>query len=654
MNPNDLQRIVEAERHNLYVALGALGLFLTMVIAHRIVFKGWQGQSELARVVRDRLRWLSLPLLILVPLWWAATQVEDLFFLSAELFISSCFVLAVMALEVFRALLDQRFGVSGWAVALIIYLVPTAVYLLSVLRVDIQGATGYALGTVAVLFLFLHLVYTYLFKWVPWQHPLSTVLRRRLGPLVYMGIVGITLYFFLLRYPGAAVGERSIALLAGALALLGVLVVSEAILASIFDFYFPVLKKSELPTFFRDLVRGLVFIGLFLGFMGVVMKRDLDSLLVGSAVITVSIGFALQETLGNFFAGLALRLSKPYALGDDVLVGNVSGRVDKIDWRQTSVLTFTGDHVNLPNSLVAKEGITNFSSPSRLHARDIRVGLHYRHPPNQVISVIKGVLSEIPEICRVPAPEVHILDFEEYDVRYRIRLWIEDYGQRFNIETKVRSGLWYAFRRERLEIPYPTRTLVNAPSAQEYVYGNESDPEVLPFLRSVDFLEALGSEALELLSRSSRFRLYAAGERVFRQGDPGNSFYIIRKGRVQVGVRDTQGETILDFEMTAGNYFGEMALLTGEPRSATVSAVVDTELLTLSKEGLREVLVANPEVEKIISNVLAQRQLRTEQAQQEAEEERANRGSGAAAASARNLEQLSEQLLRKIQAFFSY
>lgn len=654
MNPTDLQTIVEAERHHLYVALGALGLFLTTVIAHRIVFKGWRGQSELARAVRDRLRWLSLPLLILVPLWWAATQLENLFFLSAELFITSCFVLAVMAFEVIRTLLSQRFGVGGWAAALVIYLVPTVWYLFSVLRIDADGATGYALGTVVVLFLFLHLVYTYLFKWVPWQHPLSMVLRRRLGPLVYFGVVGITLYFFLLRYPGAGVGEQDLALLGGALVLLAVLVVSEAVLASIFDFYFPVLKKSELPTFFRDLVRGLVFIGLFLGFMGVVMKRDLNSLLVGSAVITVSIGFALQETLGNFFAGLALRLSRPYALGDDVLVGNVSGRVDKIDWRQTSLLTFTGDHVNLPNSLVAKEGITNFSSPTRLHARDIRVGLHYRHPPNQVIAVMKKVLSEIPEVRSLPAPEVHILDFEPHDVKYRIRLWIENYDQRFNIETKVRSGLWYAFRRERLEIPYPTHTLVQAPDAREYVYGNESDPQVLPFLMSVDFLEALGPEALELLSRSSRFRLYAAGEKVFRQGDPGNSFYIIRVGRVQVGVRDGQGELILDFEMTAGNYFGEMALLTGEPRSATVSAVVDTELLTVSKEGLREVIVANPEVEKIISNVLAQRQLRTEQAQQEAEEERASRGADAAAASERNLEQLSEQLLRKIQAFFSY
>lgn len=649
MNSGDLHNIVDAERHNLFVALGALALFLTMVIAHRIIFKGWQGRSDLARLVRDRLRWLSLPLLILVPLWWAATQLDSLFFISAELFISSCFVLAVMLLEVFRALLAHRFGVSGWAVAVLLYVVPTAAYVFSVLRMDVEGATGYALGTVLVLFLFLHLVYTYLFKWVPWQHPLSTVLRRRLGPLVYLGIVGLTLYFFLLRYPGLTVEQQFLSGLAGALVLLGALVASEAVLATIFDFYFPVARKSEIPALFRDLVRGLVYIGLFLAFVGFVLKRDLDSLLVGSAVITVSIGFALQETLGNFFAGLALRLSRPYTLGDFVRVGEVEGRVDKIDWRQTSVFTYTGDYMILPNSVLAKEPIRNYSSPTTLHARQINVGLHYRHPPNLVMSVMRSVLKDVPAVLDKPEPEIHLLDFADSSINYRIRFWIRDYPRRFQTDTDVRVGLWYAFNRQGLEIPFPIRTLIQEPVEQERKLD-----EVLGFLSTVDFLEALGPDKLTLLAQHARFQFFAAGEKICVQGEQGDRFYIIRSGQVKVDVKDAQGETILNFDMSVGNYFGEMALLTGEPRSATVSAVNDTELLTVAKEDLREVIVAHPEVEKIISKVLAQRQLRTEQAQQEAEEERANRGNDAGGDEGRSLEQLSEQLLRKIQAFFSY
>ncbi len=650
MTPEVVTDAVLTERHNLYVALGALGLFITMVIGHRIIFKGWRGGSEVTRAVRDRLRWLSLPLLILVPLWWAATQLEPLFFLSAELFLTACFVCVVLVLETVRTTLSRKFKLSDRVLAALLYLVPTFVFVLSVLQVDVLGGVaGYALGTVLVLFLFLHLIYSYLFKWVPWKHPLSQVLRKRLGPWVYLSIVGVTLYFGMLRYPGLSVGERTLASLAGALMLLGVLVASEALLATIFDFYFPVAKKSEIPTLFRDLVRGLVYIGLFLAFVGFVLKRDLDSLLVGSAVITVSIGFALQETLGNFFAGLALRLSRPYALGDFVQVGTITGRVDKIDWRQTSIYTFTGDYMIMPNSMLAKEPINNYSSPSTLHARDIRVGLHYRHPPNQVISVMREVVSKVDAVLPHPAPEIHVLDFADSSINYRMRFWITDYPGRFQIDTAVRVGLWYAFNRADLEIPFPIRTIIQEPTQEK-----KNVEETLGFLKTVDFLEALGEEHLEVLAREARFQLFAAGEKVCVQGEPGDCFYIIRSGQVEVAVKDDQGETILNFEMAVGNYFGEMALLTGEPRSATVSAASDSELLTVSKEDLRGVIVANPEVEKIISNVLAQRQLRTEQAQQEAEEERATRDGGSEKESSRSLEQLSEQLLRKIQAFFSY
>ncbi len=650
--PTDL---VSLERYNLLVSLGALAIFLATVVAHRLVFVGWRPTTEFGLAIKDRCRLLSLPLLVLLPLWWATVQISDLFFVSAEVFLTSCLCALVVFVEPPRMWLARRLGWGGWWFPAVVYAVPLLVYLVSVTSLPLlEGANGYAFGTVAVVFVFLHIVYLYLFRWGQFRHPLVSVLRGRVGPWAYLGVLGATIYFAALRPHLIWVPAGGASIFGGLLVLLAVLVVCEAVVASIFDYYFPVARRAEIPTFFRDLVRGLVYIGLFLGFMGFVLKRDLNSLLVGSAVITVSIGFALQETLGNFFAGLALRLSRPYALGDDVQVGQVSGRVDKIDWRQTSILTFSGDHVNLPNSLVAKEGITNFSSPTVLHARDIRVGLHYRHPPNQVMDTIQGVLAELDTVRKSPPPEVHLLDFQDCQVLYRIRLWIEDYPQRWNIETSVRMRLWYAFRREGLEIPFPTRTLVDAPSAREYVYGNEAvRADVLPFLSSVDFLEALGPGVLQTLAQRARFQLFAEGERVCRQGDSGDSFYIIRSGTIGVEIRDPAGEVFLRNEMAPGNYFGEMALLTGEPRSATVFAVTDSELLRVDKEGLRDVIVSNREVEEIISRVLARRQLRTEKAREEAEGAKVVQGTSDPGAGHR-LEQLSEQLLRRIQAFFSY
>lgn len=646
--------IVAIERHNLFVALGALGLFLLTVLGHQFFFSRWRPTSELGLAVRERLRLLSLPLLLLVPLWWATVQVSGLFFLSAELFLAAGYFAALSVVESLRYGLASRYLRKSWTFAVFVHSLLLGFFLFSIADVELSAGAGvYAVGTVLVVFLSLHLVYLYLFKWAQFYHPLASVLRRRLANWAYLGVVLSTCYFAALQPQVSQVPKAWAGVFAGLLALLLGLMVCEAGIASVFDFYFPVVRRAEIPTFFRDLVRGLVFIGLFLGFVGLVLKRDLNSLLVGSAVITVAIGFALQETLGNFFAGLALRLSRPYALGDNVLVGQVSGRVDKIDWRQTSILTFSGDHVNLPNSLVAKEGITNFSSPTRLHARDIRVGVHYRHPPNRVIEVILAVLAEVEEVEREPEPDVHILDFQDSQILFRIRIWIGDYSRRYHIETMVRSGLWYAFRREKIEMPFPTRTLVQSSKAQDYVYGHEADPQVLPFLSDVDFLRALGTESLELLAQRARFRLYAAGERICRQGDSGDSFYIIRSGRLCVEVSDGDGNVFLRKDMVVGNYFGEMALLTGEPRSATVFAVTDAELLMVDKEGLRDVLTANPELEQVVSKALAHRQLRTEKAREEAEGVKGVKDDGSVEHSGR-LEQLSEQLLKRIQAFFSY
>lgn len=649
MDPLQAQQLVEAERHNLMVSLGALGMFMGLVVLYRLLFRNWRPGSEFAQRLYDRERLLSLPLLMLLPMWLVSVRIPEVFFLSVEILALIGVFAGLLVIEPLRMAIARQYDWEGWWFPTLVYTVPGVVFLMTMSGLPwFSGPNGYALGTVVVFFFFLNVVYLYLFRWAQFRHPLAAVLRRRLAHWVYLGVLGVTLYFSSVRPHVVALPSEWAHVFAGLLVLLLVLVVCEAGIAAIFDFYFPRVRGAEIPTFFRDLVRGLVYIGLFLAFVGVVLRRDLNSLLVGSAVITVSIGFALQETLGNFFAGLALRLSRPYALGDDVLVGQVSGRVDKIDWRQTSILTFTGDHVNLPNSLVAKEGITNFSSPTRLHARDLRIGLHFQHPPNQVFAVMRKVLEEVEGVCQDPAPEIHVMDFLDFRIQYRIRLWIEDYANRWNIETRVRVGLWYAFRREGLEIPYPVRTMVQAEASEP-----KEAQHVTSFLTSVDFLEALGPESVEMLARRARFQLFAAGEKICRQGEAGDTFYIIRSGRVGVEVRDADGEVFLRHEMSVGNYFGEMALLTGEPRSATVLAITDSELLMIDKEAVRDVMAANRQVEEVVSKVLARRQLRTEKAREEAlgarpvkEEHTAGHGG--------RLEQLTEQLLKRIQAFFSY
>ena len=504
------------------------------------------------------------------------------------------------------------------------------------------------LCSVGVLYLSLHLSYTYLVKWLPWQHALTLALRQRLRFLLYVLLLATVGYFALLHFevyqpgdPQLAYGRAVILVIVGTL-------IFEGALVSLFDYYYPLIKRWDVPTLFRDLARGLGYLAILGVVMVTVFGKDPSSLLLGSAVVSVALGFALQETLGNFFAGLALRLARPYTLGDRIEVGSFTGNVHKIDWRSTAMLNNQGDLLILPNAKLAQETITNHSSPTSVTGRYVEVGVHYRHPPNQVKKLVLEACSSVREALKEPEPEMYVTEFADSAINYRLRYFIHDFSERYRIDSKVREAIWYHFHREGIEIPFPIRTIYQAAPEE----GVDVEREVGNLLETVDFFRVLGEEGLAVLRRRARYELYAAGEKVCVQGQPGDSFYIIRRGRLQVTIVNQEGEEIRSAEMRAGEYFGEMALLTGEPRSATVTALVDAELLRLRKEDLRAILSESTEVKEMLSEVLAERKLKTDQARQEAQEGRSSRGPVSTANE--GLHVLSKQILAKIRDFFSY
>jgi small-conductance mechanosensitive channel len=504
------------------------------------------------------------------------------------------------------------------------------------------------LCSVGVLFLSLHLSYTYLVKWLPWQHALTLALRQRLRFLLYVLLLAVVGYFALLHFDVYQPGDSQLAYGRALILVIVGTLVFEGVLVSLFDYYFPLIRQWDVPTLFRDLARGLGYLAILGVVMVTVFGKDPSSLLLGSAVVSVALGFALQETLGNFFAGLALRLARPYTLGDRIEVGAFSGNVHKIDWRSTAMMNNQGDLLILPNAKLAQETITNHSSPTAVTGRFIEVGVHYRHAPNLVKKLVLEACASVPEALREPLPEMYLLNFSDSAITYRLRYFIHDFAERFRIDSKVREAIWYHFHREGVEIPFPIRTIYHAaPEA-----GVDVEREVRSLLDSVDFFQVLGEEGLAVLRRRARYELYAAGEKVCVQGQPGESLYIIRRGRLKATVVNQEGEEIRAVEMRAGQYFGEMALLTGEPRSATVTAITDAELLSLRKEDLRVILTENRKVEEMLSEVLAQRKINDDQARQEAEEERSSRGPISAAGE--GLHVLSKQILAKIRDFFSY
>ncbi len=379
------------------------------------------------------------------------------------------------------------------------------------------------------------------------------------------------------------------------------------------DFFIARRQKFLPPSIVRQLISfGLYFIAL-LAIMAEVLHINLMPLLATSAVVSLVAGLALQETLSNFFAGVTLATERPITPGEWIRVGQNVGQVIEMGWRAVKIeLIEEHDYLIVPNSVLAKELVVNYSRPGPVSGRELRVGVHYRHPPNQVIATLQEAAQGVIGVATSPAPRARVLTYGDSSVEYRLRYWVteSDFERLSWIEGQIMANIWYAFKRHGLEIPFPIRTLHLHQVTEETERATEAQAlsERLTLLREVDFLKPLKPDDLTRVANFLKVLPYEAGRTIVRQGDEGNSFFLISRGRVGVSVGDRQNEGEMMATLGRGQCFGEMSLLTGERRSATVTALEDSELLMLGKADFKDILLADPKVLESLSQILSLRQ----------------------------------------------
>lgn len=366
-----------------------------------------------------------------------------------------------------------------------------------------------------------------------------------------------------------------------------------------------------LPRIFRDIIQGVVYATIVITTLHAA-GVETGSLLTTSALLTAVVGLSLQETLGNLFAGLAIQMQRPFEVGDwiqfDGEKGNI-GRIIEINWRATTVVTLDEIEVIVPNGALAKAPIRNFTRPTAATRRSVYVSAAYDIPPADVHRVILTSIADVPGVLPEPAPSVVTHQFGEYGIEYWIRFYTEQFERRDVVDGAVRDRIWYALRRARVEIPYPHRTL-DVHQITEETSAREKERALVEregAIRCVDILRVLGAAEQRALAEMSEQRLYAAGEVIVRQGDETSELYVIERGEVVVTVPRAGGEVVVA-RLGKGKFFGEMALVTGDRRQATVRAATACQLLEVSREALQHVLAQSPDLAERISNVLAERQ----------------------------------------------
>lgn len=376
-----------------------------------------------------------------------------------------------------------------------------------------------------------------------------------------------------------------------------------------------------MPKIFRDILQGAIYAAILL----VVLRAagvEMGSLLTTSALLTAVIGLSLQDTLGNLFSGLAIQAQRPFEVGDwiqyDDNPDNIA-MVIEINWRAAKLLTIEQVEITVPNGMLAKAAIHNFTKPMVEARRSVQAHAPYHIPLRRVQAALLEAVKGVDGVLHRPEPSVLPAGFDERGVQYDVRYFIRDFQRRDVIAGNVRDRVWYALARAAIEIPVPQRTIQLLDSSSMAV-EKERQKELEArerYLRGVDFLKELPDGAIHTLAESSESRLYDEDEDIIHQGEDGEELFILRRGEVAVLVSGNGGANaaVEVARLAPGHFFGEMSLMTGERRRATVRARVESEVLVLGKEAFSRVFEEYPDLVQHVSDVLAQREEQLTEAQ---------------------------------------
>ncbi|HEX2123172.1 MAG TPA: mechanosensitive ion channel family protein [Thermoanaerobaculia bacterium] len=365
-------------------------------------------------------------------------------------------------------------------------------------------------------------------------------------------------------------------------------------LMDIVAFEFVAARRRQLnaPTLLRELLSiAVFFLMVWLAYTAIFQKSV--AFLATGTVVAAILGLALQETLGNLFAGIALHLEDTFDAGDVIRTGEVMGVVESVRWRGTRIRTFNNNVVIVPNSLMARERLEVFARKG-LNGRVLQINVDYNIDPATVIGVMQQAASNVDGVSHDLPCFARVGGFTESAMVYEIKYFTHDYSQRDRIDADIRKAVWYAFRRNGITVGFPVRIFQRAPKSET---GQSPDPnEIADRLARVDVLSPLSRAAHEAMAAAARVRVYSRGETIIRRGDEGSSMFILHKGEVSVRVDD---EVVASLE--AGDFFGEMALLTGEARTADVVALNDVVVVEIAKEALQPILRDHPDLAGAIS-----------------------------------------------------
>jgi small-conductance mechanosensitive channel len=357
----------------------------------------------------------------------------------------------------------------------------------------------------------------------------------------------------------------------------------------------------QLPRILIDILTA-VAVGVALIVIGQRLGFSVTGLITTSAVLTAVLGFALQDTLGNIMGGIALQLDRSINIGDWVVLapGMQPGKVIEIRWRYTALETTSWSTFIVPNSVLMKGQVTVLArrvGQAPVGRREIDFQVDYRTPPQSVIDPVIAAIQQNPPPHLMTDPAVQCLFAGVRDSvnGYRVRYWLDDFNFDETTDSVVRTRIYYALQRAGLEFSIPAQALFIATDddARSRRHADREETRRLAAMARVDLLAVLEPDEKKRVAAGLHFAPFHRGESMTREGEIDDGLYMIVEGTASVQIGTGEG-SIEVARLGPGQFFGEMSLMTGEKRSASVIATTDMITYRLDKPGFEALVRSRP------------------------------------------------------------
>ncbi|MGB3238817.1 MAG: mechanosensitive ion channel domain-containing protein [Geitlerinemataceae cyanobacterium] len=374
---------------------------------------------------------------------------------------------------------------------------------------------------------------------------------------------------------------------------------------------------------------------------------DLSSLAVIAGVVGLGVGIGLQNLSSNFISGLTLLFERPVKVGDFIEVDELLGTVEKISFRSTIIRTLDGVFAIVPNSQFVDRKVVNWSYKDprcRLH---IPIGVAYGTEPVIVTEALIAVAHLEKEVLRYPSPKVWFTGFGDSSLNFELLVWIESPPDKEVIQSSLNFRIEDEFRKRDISIPFPQRdiwirqsephqleslqdslavatenyngngkhsdsdfhrgdrTHVSSSASSNSVVKSPNNWTLRELMRRISYFEGCTDLEIRKLIEYGYRQVFTRGQVVCQENDPGDSFYIILTGSVEV-ISERSGQYIATLHQ--GEFFGEMSLLMGLPRTATVRTSDDSVIFIVEHHDLQKLLIEQPSLADEIAQKLSERQ----------------------------------------------